>query len=73
MLFNISKNRLISFQYFANFGTSEDARTIGGICSFDQTEKNIYHGHVRNWNELTTEMKNALKEAGLVNDKGKIK
>ncbi|HHW7506535.1 TPA: VENN motif pre-toxin domain-containing protein [Mannheimia haemolytica] len=48
-------------------------KLTGEYAVFDQTEKNIYHGHVRNWNELTTEMKNALKEAGLVNDKGKIK
>ncbi|QLB42325.1 VENN motif pre-toxin domain-containing protein [Mannheimia pernigra] len=48
-------------------------KLTGEYVVFDQTEKNIYHGHVRNWNELTTEMKNALKEAGLVNDKGKIK
>ena len=32
-----------------------------------------YHGHVRSWGELHTTHQNALKNAGLVNSKGKIK
>ncbi|HGM1876637.1 TPA: polymorphic toxin-type HINT domain-containing protein, partial [Neisseria gonorrhoeae] len=32
-----------------------------------------YHGHVRNWKNLHTDQQNALKKAGLVNSKGKIK
>ena len=32
-----------------------------------------YHGHVRSWQDLHTDQKNALKKAGLVNSKGKIK
>ena len=32
----------------------------------------IFHGHVRNWNELTPDMKSALRKAGLVDKKGRI-
>ena len=32
-----------------------------------------YHGYVKNWQDLYTDQKNALKKAGLVNSKGKIK
>ena len=32
-----------------------------------------YHGHVRNWQDLHADQQNALKKAGLVNSKGKIK
>jgi hypothetical protein len=31
----------------------------------------IYHGHVRLWDQLTQAMRNALRDAGLVNDRGK--
>lgn len=48
-------------------------KSTGEYVVFDQTKDNIYHGHVRKWDELTTDMKNALKKADLVNDKGKIK
>jgi uncharacterized protein RhaS with RHS repeats len=32
-----------------------------------------YHGHVREWDDLHTDQQNALKDAGLVDKKGKIK
>jgi hypothetical protein len=32
----------------------------------------IFHGHVRSWNQLSQEMKNALYESGLTTKKGKI-
>ncbi len=39
---------------------------------FDEHSENKFHGHVRTWEELTQEMKNALIRAKLVNIKGKI-
>ncbi|WP_410679360.1 VENN motif pre-toxin domain-containing protein [Avibacterium paragallinarum] len=48
-------------------------KTTGEYVVFDKTEGNIYHGHVRKWDELTIEMKNALQKANLVTNKGKIK
>ncbi|MGW7688543.1 hypothetical protein ACWGMA_06580 [Streptomyces asiaticus] len=42
---------------------------------FDETHNGtgIYHGHVRKWNELSQQMQSALRKAGLVTAKGKIK
>jgi hypothetical protein len=31
-----------------------------------------FHGHIRKWSELNSEMKNTLIKAGKVNAKGKI-
>ena len=39
---------------------------------FDEHSEGKFHGHVRQWGELTQEMKNVLIDAGLVNKKGKI-
>lgn len=35
--------------------------------------KGKFHGHVRTWCELNTEMKNALIKSGKTNIKGKLK
>ena len=42
------------------------------IVVLDETHpgQQVYHGHVRTWDELTPQMKNALKRAGLVDGKG---
>jgi hypothetical protein len=47
--------------------------TTGEIVVFDETYpgKGVFHGHVRSWDELTQEMKNALIKAGLVDKKGR--
>ena len=44
------------------------------IVVFDETHpgQEIYHGHVRSWDELTSEMQNALRTAKLVDPHGKI-
>lgn len=39
---------------------------------FDETSPGIFHGHIREWSQLTDAMKNALKNAGVVNKRGKI-
>jgi hypothetical protein len=39
---------------------------------FDEHAEGKFHGHVRQWGELTQQMKNVLIDAGLVNRKGKI-
>jgi len=39
---------------------------------FDQTGGDIYHGHVRQWDKLHQDMKNALLKAKKVNNKGNI-
>ena len=44
----------------------------GEIVVFDETTKGVFHGHVRSWNELSEQMKAALRKAGMVNNKGKI-
>ncbi|TDD37984.1 hypothetical protein E1287_06680 [Actinomadura sp. KC06] len=46
----------------------------GEIVVLDKTHPygKEYHGHVRKWEDLRDEMKNALRRAGLVNKKGKI-
>jgi|GEM_PF-5703778 len=38
----------------------------------DRTQEGLYHGHVRSWEELTSDMQKALKKAGIVTDKGKF-
>ena len=45
----------------------------GEIVILDQTSPRLFHGHVRIWQDLTQEMKNALVNAGLTTLKGKIK
>jgi len=32
----------------------------------------VFHGHVREWSELTSQMQNALEEAGLTDGRGNI-
>src|SRR5262249_464701 len=46
----------------------------GEVVVFDETHpgSGIFHGHVRSWNELTQEMKNALVKSGFTTAKGKI-
>ena len=39
---------------------------------FDRTQGDKYHGHVRAWKDLHTDMQNALKKAGMVDNKGNI-
>jgi len=43
------------------------------IVVLDQTSDGVFHGHVREWNELTSQMQNALKDAGLTDASGGIK
>lgn len=50
---------------------SVDSKT-GEIDIFDSTNNGTYHGHQRQWNELTQEMKNVLIKAGKANSKGVI-
>jgi hypothetical protein len=42
------------------------------IVVFDQTSENVYHGHVRPWDKLHQDMKNALIKAGKTDSKGNI-
>jgi len=44
------------------------------IVVFDETHpgKDIFHGHVRTFEKLTPDMKNALQQAGFIDKKGKI-
>ncbi len=44
----------------------------GEFVILDRTSPGVYHGHVRVWEDLEDPMKSALKEAKLVNSKGKI-
>lgn len=44
----------------------------GEFVVLDETMEGLFHGHVRNWNELSDTMKAELRKAGLVNKKGKI-
>jgi hypothetical protein len=39
---------------------------------FDEHVPGVFHGHVRPWSELSTQMQNALTRAGMSNRKGKI-
>jgi hypothetical protein len=47
-------------------------RENGEIVVFDQTSEGIFHGHVRSFKDLTSQQKNALRNAGLVDKKGKF-
>jgi len=49
----------------ANFETGE-------FTVFDEHLPNIFHGHVRNWGELSQTMQSVLRKSGQVNQKGKI-
>ena len=42
------------------------------IVVLDETSKGVFHGHVRAWDELTSQMQNALKDAGLTSPNGAI-
>jgi uncharacterized protein DUF6861/SH3 domain-containing protein len=46
----------------------------GEFVVFDETHPNsgIYHGHVRTWDELTSQMQKTLIDAGMANRRGKI-
>jgi uncharacterized protein RhaS with RHS repeats len=46
----------------------DKTRTVPG-----KVDTEIYHGHVRSWDELTDDMKKALKKEGMVDKKGRIK
>ena len=39
---------------------------------FDETTHGVFHGHVREWGELSHTMQNALRRAGLVDRRGRI-
>ena len=43
----------------------------GEFVVLDQTSDGIFHGHVRPWNDLTTDMQNALVDQGVVNRRGR--
>jgi len=49
-------------------GISDDPFVI-----LSKTRDKVYHGHVREWKDLEPEMRNAVKDAGWVTSKGKIK
>jgi hypothetical protein len=50
------------------------ARTDGDLGSLWKGKLGgEYHEHVRSWNELTPEMRNALKSAGLTDAKGRAR
>ncbi|UUZ60532.1 hypothetical protein [Nocardioides sp. B-3] len=38
---------------------------------FDETTRGVFHGHVREWSELTPSMQTALKRSGIVDRKGR--
>ncbi len=44
----------------------------GDYVVFDRTIRNEYHGHTRTWDQLTSEMQNALVESGMANRRGKL-
>lgn len=44
----------------------------GEFVVLDNTIGDIFHGHVRSWDELTQIMQAVLRKAGLVTKKGKI-
>ena len=44
----------------------------GEFAVFDQTSNGVFHGHVRDWKDLTSQMQNALRNAGMVDRKGNI-
>ena len=45
----------------------------GQFVVFDETRKGVFHGHIRSWDELRQEMKNALVKSGQVTRRGKIR
>jgi hypothetical protein len=47
--------------------------STGEFVVFDQTVRGVFHGHVRNWDGLTRQMRNALVKSGQVNRRGKTK
>lgn len=44
----------------------------GQFVVYDQTRPGEFHGHVRSWQELTPDMKNALIKSGMATQRGKI-
>lgn len=44
----------------------------GQVTILDQTSKGKWHGHVRSWNELTQQQRNAPINAGLTDKPGQI-
>jgi hypothetical protein len=44
----------------------------GEIVVLDEHLPGRFHGHVRDWDGLTSAMQNALRDAGLVDKKGNI-
>lgn len=48
-------------------------REAGEFVVFDRTNGDVYHGHVRKWEDLNIEMQNALIKAGYADRKGNIK
>ena len=46
--------------------------STGELVVFDQTYEGVFHGHVRSWGDLTTQMRNALRRAGVVDNRGRI-
>jgi len=44
----------------------------GEIVVLDQTQKGEFHGHVRSWQDLTQQARNALIKAKLTDKKGNI-
>ncbi|MCX5922877.1 MAG: hypothetical protein NTX86_06150 [Candidatus Dependentiae bacterium] len=44
----------------------------GEFVVLSKTRDRLYHGHVREWDDLTDKMQRVLEEAGLVNGRGKI-
>ena len=53
--------------YQRRIGISE-----GEFVILDETGNRVFHGHVRDWNELTREMKDILIQKQLVTKKGRI-
>lgn len=44
----------------------------GEFVVLDETGGGIFHGHVREWKDLTQQMQAVLRRSGLVTKKGKI-
>jgi len=44
----------------------------GEFAVFDQTSSGVFHGHVRGWKDLTSQMQNSLRKSGMVDRKGNI-
>jgi hypothetical protein len=47
-------------------------RGNGKIVVLDQTREGVFHGHVRDWTDLTQQQRNALVKAELTNKKGQL-